>query len=69
MTVVYTTEMGRKPLETPSIQTAIRLDQKLIDAIDAEVEHIKRSTGVEVTRSQVMRSWLQEMAEKRGKKK
>lgn len=60
--------MGRKPLETPSVQTAIRLDQKLIDAIDAEVEHIKRTTGVVVTRSQVMRSWLQEMAEKRGKK-
>jgi hypothetical protein len=61
--------MGRKPLETPTVQTAIRLDQKLIDAIDAEAEAIHRSTGIEVTRSQVMRSWLQEMAERRSKKK
>lgn len=59
-------QRGRKKREAATIQTAIRLEPWLVGAIDAEILKIAKSSGVMVTRSSIMRAWLEESAARRN---
>lgn len=61
--------MGRKPAETKTVQIGVRVNEELLDALDREVEAIKREQGLSVNRSIVIRQWLEEMARSRAKRK
>jgi len=62
--------MGRKPAEKKTVQIGVRLDEDEIADIDAEIEHLRKTSGVRVTRSAVIRAWIDEARERRrGRKK
>jgi len=63
-------DVGRKPSEKKTVQVGVRLDEDLLKDIDAEIDDLRRSSGVVVTRSAVIKAWLDEArARRRGKKK
>lgn len=60
--------MGRKklPEDRSTQQIGVRLDKEELTDIDAEIARVRETTGVQVTRSAIIRAWIDE-ARKRGK--
>lgn len=61
--------MGRRPAEKKTVQIGVRLDEEEIADIDAEIDQLRKSSGVRVTRSAVIRAWIDEARERRRGKK
>jgi hypothetical protein len=59
--------MGRKPVPTEdrSVQLGIRLEPDQIADIDEAIADLQRDTGVEVTRSHIIRAWINEVRDRR----
>jgi ABC-type amino acid transport substrate-binding protein len=63
-------DVGRRPSEKKTIQVAVRLDEDLLADLDAEIDELRRSSGVTITRSALIKAWLEETRQRRrGKKK
>lgn len=62
--------MGRKPKpqEERTVQLGVRLSAEEIADIDEEIARLFKTSRVKVTRSAVIRAWIDEARERRRKK-
>lgn len=63
--------MGRKPADNPKATTlGIRVNADQLAAIDEVIAEVRREhPGMELTRSDIVRSWINEAIARRAKRK